>query len=149
MTSERETLAGVYTCVTEEETLALGRQIASTLLPGAIVCIKGDLGAGKTVLCRGIAAGLGVDPNDVRSPTFSIVHEYQGCREVLHFDCYRLSKPEEALQIGWEDYLARDAVMLIEWPERIAGLLPTGCLEIRMETVSDGRRITVMKAEKS
>ena len=149
MTSGRETLAGVYTCVTEEETLALGRQIASTLLPGAIVCIKGELGAGKTVLCRGIAAGLGVEPNDVRSPTFSIVHEYRGRVETLHLDCYRLEKTEEALQIGWEDYLARDAVMLIEWPERITELLPAGCLEIRMETVSDGRRITVMKAEKS
>ncbi len=129
--------------------MALGRQIASTLLPGAIVCIKGELGAGKTVLCRGIADGLGVDPAEVRSPTFSIVHEYQGRREVLHFDCYRLDKAEEALQIGWDDYLARDAVTLIEWPERIAELLPDGCLEIRMEIENDGRRITVTQAEES
>lgn len=129
--------------------MALGRQIASTLLPGAIVCITGELGAGKTVLCRGIADGLGVDPAEVRSPTFSIVHEYQGRTEVLHFDCYRLDRAEEALQIGWDDYLAREAVTLIEWPERIGELLPVGCLEITMETISDGRKVTVTQDEQS
>jgi tRNA threonylcarbamoyladenosine biosynthesis protein TsaE len=123
MIAPEETHIEKHTCSSEEETLALGERLAQELSAGDMVCIAGDLGAGKTVLCRGIAAGLGVDPSDVRSPTFAIAHEYRGAVEVLHFDCYRISKPEEVLQIGWDDYLQRPAVILIEWPENIEPLL--------------------------
>ncbi len=135
--------AGTHICVTEEETLVLGRRIALDLSAGDIVCITGDLGAGKTVLCRGIADGLGVNPSDVRSPTFSIVHEYNGTIDVLHFDCYRMNKAEEALQIGWEDYLQREAVILIEWPEIIESLLPANCLGVKINSADAVRAITI------
>ncbi len=123
MSAPKETKSERFTSASAEETIALGASLAQGLSAGDIVCIAGDLGAGKTVLCRGIASGLGVNPDDVRSPTFSIAHEYQGDVEVLHFDCYRIAKPEEILQIGWEDYLEREAVILIEWPENIKPLL--------------------------
>lgn len=130
---------------TEEETVALGERLAQELVAGDIVCISGELGAGKTALCRGIASGLGVNPSDVRSPTFSIAHEYRGAVEVLHFDCYRITKPEEALQIGWDDYLERQAVILIEWPEKIEALLPAGCIRVRITADGSSREITIVR----
>ncbi len=149
----QEAHSKTHVCASEQETVAFGKRLAGELIAGDIVCITGELGAGKTVLCRGIAAGLGVDPSDVRSPTFAIAHEYSGTIDVLHFDCYRLTKAEEALQIGWDDYLERQAVILIEWPEIIKELLPENYLHIEIkatapEKQADERHITIQREKR-
>ena len=102
----------------EAETEALGHRLAASLPGGAVVAMYGDLGAGKTAFVRGMARGLGLDCR-VSSPTFTIVNEYLGPRELIHFDMYRLSGAEELFDIGWEDYLARGAVCAVEWSENV------------------------------
>ena len=114
-----------------EQTLAEGRKLAATLVPGDVVSISGELGAGKTVFCKGIASGLGVAPAAISSPSFAIVNEYEGSETtVLHVDFYRLSGAAEAERIGWQEYLERDAVMLIEWPEIAPEILPDHRVEV-------------------
>lgn len=111
----------------EPETEAVGRRLAAILTPGCVVALHGDLGAGKTVLTRGIARGLGIT-EPVTSPTFTIVQEYRRCDGtwLFHLDMYRIRHEDDALAFGIEEFLfAPDAVTVVEWPERIAGLLET------------------------
>jgi tRNA threonylcarbamoyladenosine biosynthesis protein TsaE len=127
------------------ETFEFGRTLAAELKGGEIFALCGDLGAGKTHLCKGIAAGLGCDPDEVTSPTFTLVHEYRGGRlPVFHFDFYRLESEAEALAIGLDDYLAAGGVVLIEWADKFRPLLPpeTRWIELR-ETAPDVREISV------
>ena len=106
-----------------EETEAIGRKIAAKLLPGDIIAYYGDLGAGKTALTRGLAAGLGVT-EQVTSPTYTIVNEYLSGRiPLFHFDMYRLSSSDELFDIGWEDYLSRGGVCAVEWSENVEDAL--------------------------
>ena len=90
----------------EQETEAFGRTLAGLIREPAVLCLYGELGAGKTALVRGLAEGMGLNCT-VSSPTFTIVNEYLGQRELIHFDMYRLSSAEELFDIGWEDYLRR------------------------------------------
>jgi tRNA threonylcarbamoyladenosine biosynthesis protein TsaE len=107
------------------ETFAHGQSVADALKPGAVLALRGDLGAGKTHFVKGIAAGLGASPDDVTSPTFTLVHEYIGGRlPVFHFDLYRLDDADEVLRIGLDDYLAEDGVVIIEWADKFPELLP-------------------------
>lgn len=108
----------------EEETKDLGKKIAVTLKGGDIVALHGDLGAGKTTLMKGMAAGLGVK-QDITSPTFTILNVYQGGKyQVVHIDTYRLKDEKELTAIGAEDFLgAPDTICVIEWPEKISELL--------------------------
>lgn len=103
--------------------VALGREIAATLAGGEVLGLVGDLGAGKTHLVRGILEGLGAgDP--AASPTFSLVHEHNDGRvPAAHFDFYRMKSPDEALGMGWDEYLAGGAVLLVEWADRFDGAL--------------------------
>lgn len=103
--------------------VALGREIAATLAGGEVLGLVGDLGAGKTHLVRGILEGLGAgDP--AASPTFSLVHEHSDGRvPAAHFDFYRMKSPDEALGMGWDEYLAGGAVLLVEWADRFDGAL--------------------------
>ncbi len=117
-------------CKTEEETLALGKQLVRTLPVPSFVALYGDLGAGKTALVRGMGVEAGTD--EVRSPTFTIVHEYQTEPRLIHFDAYRLSDADELFAIGFEDYLAQKAVIVLEWAERVPEALPKERLEIRL-----------------
>lgn len=106
-----------------EETEALGAALASSLRPGQVVAFRGPLGAGKTAFTRGLARGLGVT-GPVTSPTYTIVNEYTGGRMPLfHFDMYRLSSEEDLFDIGWEDYLDRGGLCVVEWSERVFGAL--------------------------
>lgn len=107
------------------ETFALGKTLGEQAKPGDIYCLEGDLGVGKTVFTQGFAAGLGIK-GPVNSPTFTIVQEYrQGRLPLFHFDVYRISDPDEMLDVGLEEYLyAGEGVCLIEWPSRIEELLP-------------------------
>jgi tRNA threonylcarbamoyladenosine biosynthesis protein TsaE len=124
--------------LTEAELAAWGAAFGRSLTLPACVVLSGDLGAGKTTLVRAIARAQGtLEP--VTSPTYSLVHEYSSPRgPVLHLDLYRLKSAEELHQLGWEEILRSRGLVLIEWPERAAGLLPEGHVELRLAHV-DGR----------
>ena len=126
-----------------EETHRLGLTLGKRLKPGDGVTLSGELGAGKTVLAQGIAAGLGV-AEPVSSPTFALVHEYAGRCPVWHLDVYRLTGPDDLPDLSWDDMLAGQGVLLIEWPERIAAALPEDRLEIALEYGDgDSRQLTL------
>jgi len=107
-----------------EETILFGKQFAMRLQPGDVVCLDGDLGAGKTHFVKGIASFFEVDPTEVSSPTFTLINEYHGSVSLYHFDCYRIKNEQEALESGTEDYLYGDGISVVEWPEKIRNLLP-------------------------
>ena len=108
----------------ERETWTVAKQFAATLKSGDVVCLEGDLGAGKTTFSQGLCAALGAK-RAVTSPTFCIVSEHPADDFlVVHMDLYRLQEEEDVLQIGWEDYLARGAVLVVEWPDRAGSLIP-------------------------
>lgn len=123
-----------------EQTHRAGAFLATLLQAGDIVWLEGDLGAGKTTLTKGIADGLGVS-GYVNSPTFTLVNEYKGRLPIYHLDCYRLESGEAALNIGLDEYLAGDAVTIIEWPERIANVLPPERLSIILSYKSETERL--------
>ena len=127
----------------ERETEAAGAALAAKLPDGAVVAMYGELGSGKTAFVRGMARGMGIDVR-VNSPTFTIVNEYLGGRELFHFDMYRLGSADELWGIGWDDYLDRGAVCAVEWSENVAGAFTGDELTVRIEKLSDtDRRITI------
>ena len=128
---------------TREETEALGERIGRAAHAGDVIALWGELGAGKTTLVRGIAAGLGIPARDVTSPTFIIVHEHEGGRlPLFHIDMYRVT-PAETGSIGWEEALASGGVTAIEWPDRVERLLPADRIDVRIEPVGADRRIRI------
>jgi tRNA threonylcarbamoyladenosine biosynthesis protein TsaE len=115
----------------EEDTRALGRQLAVELAPDGILLLSGDLGAGKTVLAQGVAAGLGIDPGEVQSPTFTLIREHRGRHgHLIHVDLYRLD-PDEVGPLGLEELLAGPGVKVVEWAERLPFPVP-GAREMRL-----------------
>jgi tRNA threonylcarbamoyladenosine biosynthesis protein TsaE len=133
----------LFTCPTEDDTAAAGREIAKTLPPDAVVHLVGDLGAGKTFLARAIATALGADPLEVASPSFAIVHEYPipNGPPIIHIDGYRLSdRRREWLEIGIDDLLAGPGVKLIEWPKREFEQFEKSHIEITIKVEEDGTR---------
>ena len=123
----------------EDETADVARGLASRLEAGDVLLLSGNLGAGKTAFVRGLAAGLGVDPEDVSSPTFTLVHEYRGGRLTLyHADLYRLERVATE-DLGLEEMGVSDGVLAIEWPDRLAHALP-GARDIHIEVVDDNTR---------
>jgi tRNA threonylcarbamoyladenosine biosynthesis protein TsaE len=126
----------------EEETQAIARRIALTLKAGDVVLLSGDLGAGKTTFVRGLAQGLGIDPDQVSSPTFTLVHEYRGGRLALyHADLYRLDRTATE-DLGLEEIGVKDGILAIEWPDRLTHALPAS-RTVRLETVGEtARRIS-------
>jgi tRNA threonylcarbamoyladenosine biosynthesis protein TsaE len=127
----------------EQETQAVAREFSATLRAGDVVLLSGDLGAGKTTFVRGLAEGLGIDPREVSSPTFTLVHEYRGNGLTLyHADLYRLERAATD-DLGLEEIGVKDGVLAIEWPDRLTHDLP-GAMLIRLEVVDDAsRRITI------
>lgn len=131
----------------EAETFALGKFIGERVKPGMVICLNGDLGTGKTVFTKGLAAGLGIT-EPVVSPTFTIVQEYEeGRLPLYHFDVYRIADIEEMEEIGYLDYFYGNGVCLIEWSELIREILPEQISEITiekdLERGFDYRRLTV------
>jgi len=115
----------------EAQTKKIGKAVAQRLMPGDIVCLFGSLGSGKTVLVKGIALGLGVDERDVVSPSFVLMRTFQGEKFPLyHFDLYRLEEARHIASIGYEEYFYGPAVAVIEWAERLDGLMPAEYLKI-------------------
>ena len=128
----------------EEETAAAGARLAALVNPGDVVLLYGDLGAGKTAFVRGLAKGLGADPADVSSPTFTLVQEYRGRVTLYHVDLYRLEE-REVDDLGLEELVLGDGVVAIEWAERWRGR-PDDVIEVRIEHIGDeSRRITVRR----
>ena len=127
----------------EEETQAIARELSATLRAGDVVLLSGDLGAGKTTFVRGLAEGLGIDPRDVSSPTFTLVHEYRGNGLTLyHADLYRLQRAATD-DLGLEEIGVQDGVLAIEWPDRLTHEL-AGATLVRLDVVDDAsRRITI------
>jgi tRNA threonylcarbamoyladenosine biosynthesis protein TsaE len=130
---------------TEQETTDAGVALGRTLRTGDVVLLYGDLGAGKTAFVRGLARGMGGDPDDVSSPTFTIVQEYAGTSATLyHVDLYRL-EPPEIDDLGLEDLVSGDGVVAIEWAERWRGR-PTDAIEVTLTDIGDEqRRIAIVR----
>lgn len=123
----------------EEETIHEGEKLGRKLRRGAVVALYGDLGAGKTAFTRGLAAGLGIGMN-VSSPTFTIVNEYPGDIPLFHFDMYRLESERELFDIGWDDYLDRGGVCVVEWSEKVPGIITADTITVKLEYLGENSR---------
>jgi tRNA threonylcarbamoyladenosine biosynthesis protein TsaE len=131
----------VFRTASEEETIALGEQIAAQLPPDATVLLIGNLGAGKTTLAKGIVKGLGAaEPEEVASPTFTLIHEYGDPPRVYHVDLYRLDDAAAVATLGLDELFDKNAVVLIEWGERFPELMPEKRIEIRVTAGEDEAR---------
>ena len=109
----------VWRARSEAETRGVGQELAAELLPVGVICLHGELGAGKTTLTQGLAQGLGIDPAEIQSPSYTIIREHEGQHgRLVHIDLYRL-EPEQVESLGMEEILAAPAVKAIEWPERL------------------------------
>ena len=141
----------IFESFTPEDTFTIGKKLAETVRPGEIYTLNGDLGVGKTVFTKGLAAGLGIK-EPVTSPTFTILQEYESGRLPLyHFDVYRIGAPEEMDEIGYEDYFYGRGICLIEWAELIEELIPEEAFAVYIEKDLDKgldyRRIRIEKGE--
>ena len=123
-----------------EDTLEIARALGAALRPGDVVALIGDLGAGKTLFCKGVGEALGIPPDRITSPTFTIVTEHAGPVPLTHIDVYRLSGAREADEIGMRELLSGDGVCLVEWAEKIAERLPTDCIQVTFTISGDERR---------
>ena len=129
-----------------EQSINFASKIADFLKPPALILLKGELGAGKTLIAKGIVSGLGCE-NEVTSPTFNLIQEYQGNQEIIHMDLYRLNKSEELIEIGFEDYINRDALILIEWPEIALPLIPADFIFIEIIKIASDKREIIISGE--
>lgn len=127
-----------------EQTIELGTRIGEKLRPGDILAMRGTLGAGKTTFTKGLARGLGIT-DEVTSPTFTLISEYQGRMPLYHMDTYRLEGPDDFLDLGVEELLNGQGVCVIEWSEKIQEILPEDHIVISLESdETGGRLVTVM-----
>ncbi len=130
----------------EADTRAIARALGAVLMPGDVVALTGDLGAGKTVFCKGLGEALGIPPDRVVSPSFTIVTEHAGRMPFRHVDVYRLSSVREAEEIGLDEILRGDGVCVVEWAEKIGILLPNDRIQVTFlfsEEGGDRRRLLV------
>ena len=131
-----------------KDTEKIGAAIAKFLNKGDIISLSGELGTGKTCLIRGMVGALGGGQN-VTSASFTLLSMYDASIPVYHFDAYRLDDPAQALYLGLDDYIFGDGITIIEWGDRISGILPDGCLFIEIEYLDDeDRRITMFSDSK-
>lgn len=128
----------------ETFTYKIGKIIGEKLFAGAVVCLNGDLGAGKTCLTKSIAKSLGIE-EDITSPTFTIVNEYNdGKIPLYHFDVYRIGASDEMYDIGYEEYIESEGICIIEWSNIIKDILPTERLEITLRYMDEGREMELL-----
>ncbi len=130
----------------EDNTYEFGQKIGELVEPGQLILLSGDLGAGKTLLTQGICDGLGVE-EDVTSPTYNLINEYEGDLAVYHMDLYRLEQEEDLYDLGFEDYLENGGIVIIEWPDLVYDLIPAEFIYIKIEVISQEERIIVVEAE--
>jgi tRNA threonylcarbamoyladenosine biosynthesis protein TsaE len=126
------------------DTYKLARHLLKQLPARAVLGLHGDLGSGKTCFVQGLAAALGVD-RPVTSPTFTLIHEYRGNRRLVHVDLYRLRGPDDAADLGLEEYFDADGIVAIEWAERADAVLPDHAIHLHFEALADAhaRRIVI------
>ena len=137
-------MKGSFKVGSVEETWEVAKRFAASLRRGDVVCLEGDLGAGKTTFVQGLAAAMGVEGR-VTSPTFCLVQEhripYKPCCEaataLVHMDLYRLRSEEDVVAIGWEDYVAEGAILVVEWPDRAGSLIPPDARRVRVTRLGD------------
>jgi tRNA threonylcarbamoyladenosine biosynthesis protein TsaE len=130
-----------YRTASEEETIALGERLAADLPHHGVVLLIGNLGTGKTTITKGIARGRGAaEPDEVSSPTFTLIHEYGSPTAVYHIDLYRLDEPREVATLGLDELFDRDALVLIEWGERFPELMPATRTEIHLRSIGENER---------
>lgn len=120
--------------------MSLGQRLGRRLSPGSIICMFGDLGSGKTTFVRGVAKGLGVNPDEIHSPTFVLLNVYRGRLALYHYDFYRLEKSDEIAATGYDDFLYGEGVSFIEWSERFGPLIPKTYLRIEFVFIDETRR---------
>jgi len=133
----------IFISKSEEETVKKGREFAKGLKPGSVVALYGDLGAGKTQFVKGVCQALDVK-EVVNSPTFTIVNEYHGTLPVFHIDLYRMNNVDEIFGIGFDEYLESGGVCLVEWAEKLNGIMPERRYDVKMSVVDNStREITV------
>jgi tRNA threonylcarbamoyladenosine biosynthesis protein TsaE len=143
MRTERTDRGLTIEVASEAETEQVGRALADVVTPGTVIGLIGPLGAGKTRLVRALAEAMGVDPGAIASPTFVLIHEYEGRIPVVHCDVYRLRDGDAFEALGMEDYY-EGGVCLIEWADRVADRLPAGTWFVRIEPLGPhGRRFLV------
>ncbi|MBP7216406.1 MAG: tRNA (adenosine(37)-N6)-threonylcarbamoyltransferase complex ATPase subunit type 1 TsaE [Candidatus Omnitrophica bacterium] len=132
-----------------KETMNVGRLIAKVLRPGSIVCLFGQLGSGKTVLTKGIAEGLGINQDEIISPTFVLMRQHQGRMPLHHFDLYRLDNQQEIAGLGSEEFLFADGVSVIEWAQRLSDCAPAEYLGVTLAIISkESRRLNFVAVGK-
>jgi tRNA threonylcarbamoyladenosine biosynthesis protein TsaE len=134
-----------------EETVEFGSGLAKQISPPCLILLEGELGSGKTTLVKGIVQGLGeAREEDVTSPTFALVHEYGKPGRVYHIDLYRIESSQELATLGLDEILARDAIVLVEWGEKLGGTLADSVVRIRMEYAgNESRKIIVRRSNAS
>lgn len=137
-----ESFTLIYTSSSPEDTQELGQTLGENLEAGDVVCLFGDLGDGKTCFAQGVAWGAGFALDDyISSPTFTMIHEYSGKWPIYHLDFYRIKSQEELLDLGYEEYLFGKGIVIIEWADRLDGLLPQERLEVWL------RKMNMMQRE--
>jgi tRNA threonylcarbamoyladenosine biosynthesis protein TsaE len=139
------TLDVTITTTSPEETRALGAALAAASQPGDLVCLWGELGAGKTVLAKGFGAGLAITAT-INSPTFVLMSEYEGRLPLFHIDLYRLADAADALGGGLIDERQAAGVALVEWPDRMGPTLPTERLDVRIDGTGEDERLIAVEA---
>jgi tRNA threonylcarbamoyladenosine biosynthesis protein TsaE len=137
----------VAASVTREELIAWGERLGSGLRAPRVLAISGELGTGKTTLVQAICRGYGVR-EPVTSPTFALVHEYNGPTKVFHMDLYRLTNAADVTNVGWDDVINSDALVLVEWPERAQHRLPQDAMKIELAYVEGDENRRMLKVEK-
>ena len=124
----------------EDQTRALAGKLAASFVPGDVIVLQGQLGSGKTVFVKGLAAALGLDEKLVNSPSYTFVNEYPGEKPLYHLDLYRLKDLTELREIGWDEYMGRNGLMVVEWGEKAKSLLPKRYYLIIFRIVSESER---------
>ena len=133
--------------LSETETARYGEALGRTLSGGEMILLQGELGTGKTVFARGIAAGLGIDPAQVGSPTFVLVEKHAGRLTLFHADLYRLDRTEDMFDLSLDEFADAESVVVVEWGERLPDALREGALEVTFTDLGDdSRRITIGRA---
>ncbi len=140
---------GNFSSASPATTYEVGQLLGKLLIPGDLICLIGDLGAGKTLLVKGMAVGLGVDEASITSPTFTLINEYQGVHPIYHFDVYRLDNPNELEDLGYEEYFFGAGVCIVEWGDQIRTYLPDHYLTVEIKKTSEQTRALQFRASGS
>ena len=132
---------------TPQETERIGSLLGTMLIPGDVIALAGELGSGKTTLVRGLAQGMGFPPDEVASPSFTLVNEYNGPLPLFHIDLYRLGDERELREIGYEEYISEAGVAVIEWADRVRNAIPHESLWITLRYQDAERREIEMQPQ--